>query len=83
MTASASAAAAKYNHRFMPVDPIKHAPTIQTASLYSAAMASRSDEFALEFCARERTLPYARMIHSRMLLGALDHNLCESLKNIY
>lgn len=68
----------KYNLRFVPVDPIKYAPTIQTASLQSAAMASRGDEFVLEFCARERTLPYARMIHSRMLLSSLDHNLCKT-----
>ena len=63
----------KYNLRFVPVDPIKHAPSILTASLQSAAMASQ--DFSLEFCARERTLPYAKMIHSRMLLAALDFNL--------
>jgi hypothetical protein len=71
----------KYNLRFIPVDPIKHAPSILTASLQSAAMANR--DFSLEFCARERTLPYAKMIHSRMLLTALDFNLAHVVKKRY
>lgn len=65
----------KYNLRFVPVDPIKHAPSIVTASLESAALANK--DFCLEFCARERTLPYAKMIHSRMLLAAVDYNLAQ------
>lgn len=63
----------KYNLRFVPVDPIKHAPSIITASIETAALASQ--DFSLEFCAREKSLPYAKMIHSRMLLGAIDFNL--------
>ena len=34
-----------------------------------------NSDFTLEFCARERSLPYAKMIHNRMLISALDHNL--------
>ena len=52
----------------------KHAPSIASASMEAAYMAS-NQEFSLDFCARERTLPYAKMIHNRMLLGAIDHNL--------
>jgi hypothetical protein len=71
--AGTSSKAVSYNLRFVPVDPIKHAPSILTASIESAALASQ--EFRLEFCARERTLPYVKMIHDRMLLGAIDNNL--------
>jgi hypothetical protein len=63
-----------FNMRFVPVDPIKHAPSIITASIETAQMASNK-EFSLEFCAREKTLPYAKMIHNRMLLSAIDFNL--------
>lgn len=59
--------------RFVPVDSIKHAPSILNHSLETVAQ-SRKD-FALEFCARERSLPYFRMIHNRLLLGAIDFNL--------
>jgi len=71
--AGTSSKPVSYNLRFVPVDPIKHAPSILTASIESAALASQ--EFRLEFCARERTLPYVKMIHDRMLLGAIDNNL--------
>ncbi|CAF1020177.1 unnamed protein product [Brachionus calyciflorus] len=63
----------KYNLRFVPVDPIKHAPSIITASLETAALASQ--DYSLEFCAREKSLPYAKMIHNRLMLGALDQNI--------
>ena len=66
-----------YHQRFVPVDPIKHAPSILCASLEAAASQQQQQQhdFRLEFCARERSLPYARMIHGRMLLGAIDLNL--------
>ena len=58
--------------RFVPVDSIKHAPSICLSSLETAAC---NPDFSLEFCARERSLPYFKMIHSRLLLGAIDANL--------
>lgn len=63
----------KYNYRFVPVDSIKHLPSISTASLETAAVACQ--DYSLEFCAREKSLPYARMIHRRMLLATIDHNI--------
>lgn len=63
----------RYNYRFVPVDPIKHLPSISTASLETAAVACQ--DFSLEFCAREKSLPYAKMIHRRMLLATIDHNI--------
>ena len=62
-----------YYLRFVPVDSINHAPSIRTAS-YEAA-SSIDTNFSLEFCARERSLPYFKMIHGRLLLGAIDFNL--------
>jgi len=59
--------------RFVPVDSIKHAPSIGTHSLETAALSTK--DFSLEFCARERSLPYFKMIHNRLLLGAIDFNL--------
>ena len=70
---AASLKPASYHLRFAPVDPIKHAPSIITASLETASLASK--DFCLEFCARERSLPYAKMIHNRMLVTAVDYNL--------
>ena len=58
--------------RFVPVDSIKHAPSICLSSLETAAT---NQDFSLEFCARERSLPYFKMIYSRFLLGAIDANL--------
>lgn len=68
-----SAANNSYNFRFVPVDPIKHTPSLVHASMETAHLAQ--SDFKLEFCARERTLPYARLIHGRMMLAALDNNL--------
>ena len=49
------------------------APSMLTSSI---DMASKlSENFCLEFCARERSLPYAKMIHGRMLVAAMDYNL--------
>jgi hypothetical protein len=59
--------------RFVSVDSIKHSPSIQTSSLESAAQSTK--DFSLEFCSRERSLPYFKMIHNRLLLGAIDYNL--------
>jgi len=70
---AASLKPASFNLRFAPVDPIKHAPSIILASLETASLASK--DFCLEFCARERSLPYAKMIHNRMLVTAFDYNL--------
>lgn len=72
----------KYNLRFVPVDPIKHAPSIVTASLETAAIASQ--DFKLEFCAREKSLPYAKMIHNRMILASIDHNIPQvDIKSVF
>lgn len=62
-----------YHMRFVPVDSIKHAPPIVTPSLDTAHFADK--DFSLEFCSRERSLPYFKMIHGRLLLGAIDYNL--------
>ena len=62
-----------YYLRFVPVDSINHAPSIRTASYETAS--SIDSNFSLEFCARERSLPYFKMIHGRLLLGAIDFNL--------
>lgn len=62
-----------YHLRFVPVDSIKHAPAIVTPSLETAHFADK--DFTLEFCSRERSLPYFKMIHGRLLLGAIDYNL--------
>ena len=58
--------------RFVPVDSIKHSPSIFLSSLETAVT---NQDFSLEFCSRERSLPYFKMIHSRVLLGAIDANL--------
>jgi hypothetical protein len=59
--------------RFVPVDPIKHAPSLIAPSFDTAHFADK--DFSLEFCSRERSLPYFKMIHGRLLLGAIDHRL--------
>ena len=64
---------ASYNMRFVPVDSIKHAPSIITSSIETACASTK--DFSIEFCARERSLPYFKMIHNRLLLGAVDFNL--------
>jgi hypothetical protein len=66
---------ASYHLRFVPVDPIKHAPSIILASIETARLASQ--DFSLEFCARERSLPFAKMIHGRMLVSAIDYNISQ------
>ena len=63
----------RYNYRFVAVDPIKHLASISTASLETASVACQ--DFSLEFCAREKSLPYAKMIHRRMLLATIDQNI--------
>jgi hypothetical protein len=70
---SNSAKSASYHLRFVPVDSIKHAPSIITSSFDTAHFADK--DFSLEFCSRERSLPYFKMIHGRLLLGAIDYNL--------
>ena len=72
---SKSAKSNSYHLRFVPVDPVKHAPSLLTASIDSTVAALNQEDFSLEFCARERCLPYARVIHGRMLLTAFDFNL--------
>jgi hypothetical protein len=71
---------ASYHLRFVPVDSIKHAPPIiinslETASFHSTNNSNNNKEFSLQFCSRERSLPYFKMIHGRLLLGAIDFNL--------
>ncbi len=66
---------ASYHLRFVPVDPIKHAPSIILASIETARLASQ--DFSLEFCARERSLPFAKMIHGRMLVSAIDYSISQ------
>ena len=64
---------AAYHLRFVPVDSIKHAPSILASSIETACASTK--DFSIEFCARERSLPYFKMIHNRILLGAIDYNL--------
>lgn len=70
---SNSSRSTSYHLRFVPVDSIKHAPSIITPSFETAHFADK--DFSLEFCSRERSLPYFKMIHGRLLLGAIDYNL--------
>jgi hypothetical protein len=81
---SANGGHKSYNLPFVPVDSIKHAPSIITASIEAASSVlaptqinnnGDKDNFKLEFCVRERSLPYVKMIQGRMLVNAFDSNL--------
>ena len=55
-----------YRHRFVPVDAMMMAPQAQIKDNLS---------FDLEFCSKERSIPYLNMIHGRVLVFSLEYNI--------